>query len=160
MTRYIQCIKVKRLSPHAVLPRRAHEDDAGWDLCALESVKLYPGGRRLIPTGIAIELPDNDPHWLYEAQIRSRSGLKLRHGIVVPTATIDAGYRGDLGCIVFNLGADPYTIAQGDRIAQLVVARIPRIQLVEVEDELSSSSRGVMGFGSSGVGVSAFPTVW
>lgn len=140
-------IPVQRLSPKAQLPVYAHgpEEDAGMDLKALEEVILEPGVPALVPTGLAIELPQG-----YEAQIRPRSGLALRHAITLPNApaTIDPGYRGEIKVILLNLGREPYHVHEGDRIAQMVIAKYEGIQWVEAE--LSDSSRGAGGFGSSG----------
>lgn len=135
------------LHPDAVLPRYAHgpDEDAGMDLHAVEDVLLEPGVPALVPTGLAIELPPG-----YEAQIRPRSGLALRHAITLPNApaTIDPGYRGEIRVILLNLGRAPYLVRKGDRIAQMVVARYEAIEWVEAE--LSASRRGDGGFGSSG----------
>ena len=109
---------------------------------------LDPGERRLVPTGLRIEIPDG-----YEVQIRPRSGLALKHGVTLPNApgTIDSDYRGPLGVIVMNAGSEPFTIAHGDRIAQMVVAPVTRAQF-ELADELTGTSRGAGGFGSTGRG--------
>lgn len=140
-------IRVNLLHPDAVLPRYAHgpEEDAGMDLHAVEDVLLEPGVPALVPTGIAIELPPG-----YEAQIRPRSGLALRHAITLPNApaTIDPGYRGEIRVILLNLGREPYRVHKGDRIAQMVIARYEAVEWVEAE--LSESRRGNGGFGSSG----------
>jgi dUTP pyrophosphatase len=140
-------IPVKRLSPEAQLPVYAHgpAEDAGMDLHATASVTLEPNVPALVPTGLSIELPPG-----YEAQIRPRSGLALRHAITLPNspATIDPGYRGEIKVILLNLGKAPYQVHSGDRIAQLVIARYESIEWVETE--LSGSSRGEGGFGSSG----------
>ena len=114
-------IRIKRLSPAAFLPEYAHgpEEDAGMDLRAVERVALEPGIPFAVPTGIAIELPPG-----YEAQIRPRSGMALKHAITVPNspATIDPGYRGEIRVIMLNLGTAPYQIRAGDRIAQMVIS--------------------------------------
>lgn len=109
---------------------------------------LDPGERRLVPTGLRIEIPDG-----YEVQIRPRSGLALKHGITLPNApgTIDSDYRGPLGVIVMNAGSEPFTIAHGDRIAQMVVAPVTRAQF-ELADDLTGTRRGAGGFGSTGRG--------
>ncbi|MHB8178171.1 MAG: dUTP diphosphatase [Vulcanimicrobiaceae bacterium] len=121
---------------------------AGADLCAAvpEDLVLAPGERALVPTGFAIALPAG-----FEAQIRPRSGLALRHGITCLNApgTIDADYRGPLQVILANLGADPVCIRRGDRIAQLVVAPVARAVFEEVV-ALPASARGASGFGSTG----------
>jgi dUTP pyrophosphatase len=140
-------LKLQRLHPDAQLPVYAHgpEEDAGMDLRAVEAVVLEPGVPALVPTGIAIELPSG-----YEAQIRPRSGLALKHAITLPNApaTIDPGYRGEIRVILLNLGREPYRIERGDRIAQMVIAAY--VKAVWVEEELGSSDRGSGGFGSSG----------
>jgi len=140
-------IRVNLLHPDAVLPRYAHgpEEDAGLDLHAVEDVLLEPGVPALVPTGLAIELPPG-----FEAQIRPRSGLALRHAITLPNApaTIDPGYRGEIRVILLNLGRAPYLVHKGDRIAQMVVARYEAVEWVECE--LSETRRGAGGFGSSG----------
>ena len=141
-------VKIRLLSPGAVLPEYAHgpEEDAGMDLRASEAVVLQPGTPTLVPTGLALELPPG-----FEAQIRPRSGLALKHAITVPNgpATIDPGYRGEIRVILLNLGREPYVIAAGDRIAQMIVARYEQVEW-RVEDELASSRRSAGGFGSSG----------
>jgi dUTP pyrophosphatase len=109
-------------------------------------VVLEPGTRRLIPIGIAIALPKG-----YEAEVRPRSGLALKHGVTLLNApgTVDADYRGEIGCIMINLGNERFVIKDGDRIAQLVIHQVCRAELVEVE-ELPESSRGEGGFGHTG----------
>jgi dUTP pyrophosphatase len=140
-------LKLQRLHPDAQLPVYAHgpEEDAGMDLRAVEPVVLEPGVPALVPTGIGIELPSG-----YEAQIRPRSGLALKHAITLPNApaTIDPGYRGEIRVILLNLGREPYRVERGDRIAQMVIAAY--VTAVWVEEELGSSDRGSGGFGSSG----------
>lgn len=140
-------LKIKKLSPEACVPEYAHgpEEDAGMDLRAVERVVLQPGVPRLVPTGLAIELPPG-----YEAQIRPRSGLALKHAITVPNApaTIDPGYRGEVKVILLNLGSAEYTIEHGDRIAQMVIARYEAVEWEETD--LAESRRGQGGFGSSG----------
>jgi dUTP pyrophosphatase len=138
-------IRIKRLHLDAVLPVYAHgpEEDAGLDLRAIERVVLSPGVAKAVPTGLAIELPSG-----YEAQVRPRSGMALKHSLTVNFGTIDPGYRGEIRVIMFNLGVADYTIEPGDRIAQLVIARYESIQWQE--GELSDSTRGSGGFGSSG----------
>src|SRR6202049_547452 len=123
-------IRVKKLHPDAILPSYAHgaEEDAGLDLRALERVVLTPAAAQGIPTGIAIELPPG-----FEAQVRPRSGMALKHSITVNFGTIDPGYRGEIRVIMFNLGQSNYTIEPGDRIAQLVVNRYEAIEWEEGE---------------------------
>jgi dUTP pyrophosphatase len=140
-------LRIKRLSPNAELPVYAHgpDEDAGMDLRAIEGVTLEPNVPALVPTGLAIECPPG-----YEAQIRPRSGLALRHGISIPNApaTIDPGYRGEIKVILVNLGREAYVVHAGDRIAQMVIARYEPIEWVE--EDLSGTARGEGGFGSSG----------
>ncbi len=140
-------IRIKLLSPHAALPAYAHgpEEDAGMDLRALTPAMLAPGVPQAVPTGLSIELPPG-----YEAQVRPRSGLALKHAITVPNApaTIDPGYRGEIKVILLNLGKHDYHINAGDRIAQMVIARYEAIEWEE--GELRDSVRGQGGFGSSG----------
>ena len=140
-------IRIQRISERAILPVYAHgpEEDAGLDLHALDDAVLDPGTPQLVPTGIRIEVPPG-----YEAQIRPRSGLALKHAITLPNspATIDPGYRGEIRIILLNLGREPYQVRAGDRIAQLIISRYERIEWEEAE--LSDSRRGTGGFGSSG----------
>lgn len=130
------------------LPAYMTTHAAGMDLFAelAADLLLHPGDRALVPTGIAIELPDG-----YEAQIRPRSGLALRHGVSLVNApgTIDPDYRGEIGVIVINHGAEPFLIRSGERIAQMVIAPFIRAELVAV-DELGTTSRGDGGFGHTG----------
>jgi dUTP pyrophosphatase len=138
-------IRIKKLHPEAHLPGYAHgpEEDAGLDLRAVERVALEPGIARGVGTGIAIELPPG-----YEAQVRPRSGLALKHSITVNFGTIDPGYRGEIRVVMFNLGQSGYIVEKGDRIAQLVIGRYEAIEWEE--GELGDSARGAGGFGSSG----------
>ena len=139
-------LKVKRLVPDAVLPSYAHPGDAGLDLFAASAATLEPGERKVIGTGISIELPPNT-----EGNVRPRSGLALKHGITVLNApgTIDRGYRGEVGVILINHGARPFDVVAGMKIAQLVIA--PCIEAsVEESIELQDSSRGEGGFGATG----------
>jgi dUTP pyrophosphatase len=136
---------IKKLHPEAHLPAYAHGplEDAGLDLRAVERVVLEPGVAQAVPTGIAMELPPG-----YEAQVRPRSGMALKHSLTVNFGTIDPGYRGEIRVVMFNLGRAAYTVEKGDRIAQLVVARYEAVEWEE--GELGNSSRGAGGFGSSG----------
>lgn len=140
-------VKVINRSRHA-LPHYATDFSAGMDLRAnlSEPLVLQPGERRLIPTGIFMELPAG-----YEAQVRPRSGLALKHGITVLNApgTVDADYRGEVGVILINLGQAPFTVEDGERIAQLVVAPYVQVQWTEA-GELGETGRGAGGFGSTG----------
>jgi dUTP pyrophosphatase len=143
-------VPLQRL-PHGAglpLPAYATEDAAGLDLLAAvaEPVELAPGARRLVPTGISIALPPG-----YEAQVRPRSGLALKHGVTLLNSpgTIDADYRGEVGVILINLGEAPFHLQRGDRIAQLVIAPVARLAWRESES-LPESARGAGGFGSTG----------
>jgi dUTP pyrophosphatase len=128
------------------LPSYATTGSAGLDLCAAHAHRIEPGERKLVGTGFAIALPSN-----CEGQIRPRSGLAARSGLTVLNApgTIDADYRGEVKVLLINLGLEPVEITSGDRIAQLVVAPVSRLRLIEVED-LPSTARGAGGFGSTG----------
>ena len=140
---------VRRLHPEARLPLRAHDDDAGHDLHAVEAVTLAPGGRAMVATGIAIELPPG-----HAGLVVPRSGLAARHGIAIVNAPglIDAGYRGEVKVLLLNTDREqPFEIRPGDRIAQLVVAPVAAPEVVEV-DALEATARGAGGFGSTGVG--------
>jgi len=144
-------IKIKRLANGAGidLPAYATSGAAGMDICAANDadIMLEAGERCAVPTGFAMAIPDG-----FEAQIRPRSGLALKHGISIANApgTIDSDYRGEIAVIIINLGSAPFTIARGMRIAQMVIAPVTRGQFTEV-DELDGSDRGVGGFGSTGV---------
>lgn len=140
--------------PHAKglpLPHYATAGAAGLDLSAAigenEKITLKPGKRTLVPTGLQIALPQG-----YEAQVRPRSGLALKNGIALVNApgTIDADYRGEVGVILVNLGEEDFEITRGLRIAQMVIAPVTRVDLVEV-DAMEASERGAGGFGSTGV---------
>ncbi|MCL2328378.1 MAG: dUTP diphosphatase [Bacteroidetes bacterium] len=130
------------------MPQYATEHSAGMDLRANlnEPVVLQPLERKIIPTGLFIELPEG-----YEAQIRPRSGLAAKHGITClnTPGTIDADYRGEIGVILANVSNEPFTVTDGERICQMVITRYTKAEMVEVE-ELSSSERGAGGFGSTG----------
>jgi dUTP pyrophosphatase len=129
------------------LPEYATAGAAGLDLRAAVTAPLVvpPGGRALVPTGLRLALPPGT-----EGQVRPRSGLALRHGVVLPNApgTIDCDYRGEVQVILWNTGAEPFVVARGDRIAQLVVAPVVRVQVEEAA--LDETSRGSAGFGSTG----------
>jgi dUTP pyrophosphatase len=142
-------VRFRRLptNPDLPLPERASEHAAGYDVrSAEEPVTLQPGEIRLVATGLVMELPEG-----VECQVRPRSGLALKHGITLPNSpgTIDPDYRGELRVIMQNLGPEPVTLARGERIAQLVFARF-ETPVVELAEELSSTTRGEGGFGSTG----------
>ena len=145
-------VRVQRL-PHGAdldLPAYQSAGAAGVDLAAAvedgSPLTIAPGARAMVPTGLSIELPEG-----FEAQVRPRSGLAAKHGVTVLNSpgTIDADYRGEVKVILINLGEEPFTVARGDRIAQMVVQPVVRVTFEEA-DALSSSARGDGGFGSSG----------
>lgn len=140
-------VSILRLDPELPVPSYAHPGDAGADVYAREDVRLAPGERRLVPTGIALALPDG-----YVALVHPRSGLANRSGLSIVNApgTIDAGYRGEVQVCLVNLDpATPIELRRGDRIAQLVIQRFESATFVEVDD-LPDSSRGAGGHGSTG----------
>lgn len=142
-------VKIRRVGergPPLDLPRYQTPGAAGLDLLADEAVALAPGERRLVPTGVAVEIPPG-----HEGQVRPRSGLALRHGVGMVNApgTVDADYRGEVGVLLVNWGRETVQIARGDRIAQLVIAPVERAELTLV-DKLGRSDRGGGGFGSTG----------
>ena len=140
-------VQIRRLDPAAPLPSYAHPGDAGADLCAATDVRLEPGERALVPTGIAIALPEG-----YVGLVHPRSGLATRHGlsIVNTPGTVDAGYRGEVKVTLVNLDPrEPIELRRGDRIAQLVIQRVEQARFVEVS-ELPDSVRGAGGHGSTG----------
>jgi dUTP pyrophosphatase len=142
-------IRLKRLPHGEGLPPPAYatEHAAGLDVVAAEELTLAPGARHAVATGFAIAIPEG-----YEVQVRPRSGLALKHGITClnTPGTIDADYRGEVKVILANLGAEPFDIRRGDRIAQLVPAPVQRARFTQVE-ELDDTARGHGGFGSTGV---------
>jgi dUTP pyrophosphatase len=141
-------VRFRRLRASAVLPRYMTEGAAGMDLASAAEgpVVIAPGQRLGLPTGWSMELPAG-----FEAQVRPRSGLSLRHGVTVVNApgTIDSDYRGEIVVLLVNLGQEPYTIAPGDRIAQLIIAPVVQAKVEEVA-ELSQTARGAGGFGHTG----------
>jgi dUTP pyrophosphatase len=139
-------LPIRRVRPAAVLPKRAYAGDAGIDLAACERVELGPGERALVPTGLAVAIPEG-----YAGYVQPRSGLAAAHGISIVNTPglVDSGYRGELLVNLLNTDAhEAFVVEPGMRIAQLVVLEVPEVELVEV-DELPASERGVRGFGSS-----------
>jgi dUTP pyrophosphatase len=139
-------LPIQRLRPDAVVPRRAYSGDAGLDLAACERVELAPGERALVPTGLAVAIPEG-----YAGFVQPRSGLAAKHGISIVNTPglVDSGYRGELLVNLVNLDRQvPFVVEPGMRIAQLVILPVPELDLVEV-DELPESERGARGFGSS-----------
>jgi dUTP pyrophosphatase len=140
-------VLITRLDPELPLPRYAKGGDAGADIVSRIDITLAPGERALVPTGIAIALPDG-----YVALVHPRSGLAIKHGVTMVNApgTVDAGYRGELQIILINHDkSEPVSFKRGDRIAQLVIQKVERAEFVEVRD-LPGSGRGTGGFGSTG----------
>lgn len=140
-------LRFRRLSPAARPPARAHGDDAGFDLHAAEAATLEPGARASVGTGLAVAIPDG-----FAGLVLPRSGLAARHGIALVNAPglIDAGYRGEVRVLLLNTDRQaPFEIAEGDRVAQLVLVRAEAPELEET-DELGDTARGSGGFGSSG----------
>ncbi|MDA3799298.1 MAG: dUTP diphosphatase [Kiritimatiellae bacterium] len=139
-------IKIKRLVEEAILPSFAHPGDAGMDLCSVEDKVLKPSESALVKTGLSIELPKNT-----EAQIRPRSGLAYKKAVTVlnTPGTIDEGYRGEIGIILINHGKEDFVVQKGMRIAQMVIKPILEVTVEEIT-ELSGTTRGEGGFGSTG----------
>lgn len=137
----------QRLDPDAMLPEQAHPGDAGFDLRSAVDVEVGPGERAMVPTGLAVAIPDG-----FAGLVLPRSGLASRHGLTMANAPglVDAGYRGEVICAVVNLDrSEPVRISRGDRIAQLVIIAVPDVRSALV-DELPPSTRGEAGFGSTG----------
>ncbi|AYE33495.1 dUTP diphosphatase [Clostridium septicum] len=140
-------LRVQKIHKDAILPKYAHEGDAGLDLYSVEEVIIERNESALIKTGIKIELPKQT-----EAQVRPRSGLALKHGITVlnTPGTIDEGYRGEIGIILINHGKEKFVVEKGMKVAQMVVKPVWKVEVTEV-NELSDTERSVGGFGSSGI---------
>jgi dUTP pyrophosphatase len=140
-------LKIVKLVDSAIIPKYEHHDDSGLDLLSVEELELLPGETKIVHTGISIELPQGT-----EAQIRPRSGLALKHQITVlnTPGTVDEGYRGEIGVILINHGKNTFKVTKGMKIAQMVIAPVIRVEVEEV-DTLSNTSRGVDGFGSTGI---------
>ena len=150
-------LKIKKLNEDAVIPKYAHEGDAGFDLSAIvlerdcmgkmtDTVNIAPGEKYIAKTGLAFAVPNG-----YELQVRPRSGLAYKHGITVINSpgTVDSGYRGEVMVILLNTGKNSFEIKSGDRIAQAVINKLPTVSIREVED-LDETERGEGGFGSTG----------
>ena len=137
----------KRIHPEAVLPAYAHPSDAGMDVRSVADLVIPAGGRALVPTGLVAIIPP-----MYEIQVRPRSGLALKHGVTVlnTPGTIDSAYRGEIGVILANFGDKAFSVAKGDKVAQLVFAPVVQPK-VEETDMIDETDRGAGGFGSTGV---------
>ena len=133
------------------LPIKAHDSDAGYDLKSMNDYVVEPNQQVLVDTGINIGLPKEED-WIYQAQIRPRSGLALKKGITITNSpgTIDEDYHGNVGVIIRNTGSEPFVINKYDKIAQMVITKSPRTEMIIV-DNLDDSVRGSNGFGSTGV---------
>ena len=138
-------IKIRKLSPLAVLPRYVHPHDAGLDLYSAETTTILPQERKLISTGIALAIPAG-----YVGLIWYKSGIATKHGLKTMAGVIDAGYRGEVKILLHNLSQQSYTVEAGSKIAQMLIQPVEQKQIVEVE-ELDETERGEQGFGSSGI---------
>lgn len=140
-------LKFKRIHQDASIPAYAHPSDAGMDVRSVENIVIPARGRALVHTGLVMLLPPE-----YEAQVRPRSGLALKNGVTVlnTPGTIDSGYRGEVGVILFNSSDEPFSVAKGDKIAQIVIAPVTQPEIAET-DEVDLTDRGAGGFGSTGV---------
>jgi len=140
----------KRLDPKASLPKYAHASDSGMDVSTIESGTILPHSFAKFKTGLAAVIPPG-----YELQVRPRSGLQCKSGIVGAWGTVDEGYRGDIGVALYNHSDEPFHVSVGDRIAQLVLSPVVRPAVYETFEELADTDRGSAGFGSTGIGNSA-----
>lgn len=140
-------VKIKKLHPEAIIPHYVHEGDAGMDVYSVEDSKLEAGDIKLVKTGLSFEISKG-----FEIQVRPKSGLALKQGITLTNSpgTLDSGYRGELGVIMQNCGKSAYEIKKGEKIAQIVLAKHEFAEIQEVTD-LTDSSRGTGGFGSTGL---------
>lgn len=138
-------IRVKKLHPDAKVPAFAHPGDAGMDLFSVEDMTIAPGARASVPTGIAIELPEG-----YVSLVWDKSGPSHKFGVKTLGGVLDSGYRGEYLIGLINLGREPFEIKRGQKIAQLLIQRVEHPEIEET-DELSDTSRGAGGFGSTGV---------
>lgn len=139
-------LKFKKLLPSATLPKYAHDSDSGMDVASAEDVSILPHSYAKLRTGLAAVIPKG-----YEIQVRPRSGLQCNHGVVGAWGTVDEGYRGDIGVVLYNHSDEVFVVHRGDRVAQLVIAPVERAEIEETFDELDETDRGANGFGSTGV---------
>jgi dUTP pyrophosphatase len=137
-------LKIKKLHPDAVIPKYAHDNDAGFDLYTVEQFELEPGERKSVPLGLALEIPDG-----YVGLIWDKSGLSHKYGIKSFGGVVDAGYRGEIHAGIMNLSDKFFSFEKGQKIAQLLIQKVERVDFEEVQD-LSATDRGMGGFGSSG----------
>ena len=140
-------IKIKKLHSEAITPKYAHQGDAGMDIYSVEELIIPSKERGLVKTGLSFEIPEG-----YEIQVRPKSGLALNHGLTIlnTPGTIDSGYRGEICVIIFNSSAKDYQVKKTEKIAQIVLKKVESMDIEEV-NELSDSSRGQGGFGSTGI---------
>jgi|SRR3989344_3437408 len=140
-------IKIKKLHSEAITPKYAHQGDAGMDIYSVEELIIPSKERGLVKTGLSFEIPEG-----YEIQVRPKSGLALNHGLTIlnTPGTIDSGYRGEICVIIFNSSAKDYQVKKSEKIAQIVLKKVESMDIEEV-NELSDSSRGQGGFGSTGI---------
>ena len=140
-------IKIKRLHPDAIIPQYAHPGDAGMDVYSTEDAIIPPQKRYLVSTGLSFEIPIG-----FEIQVRPKSGLALKSGLTIPNSpgTLDSGYRGELKVIILNTSSENYEVKKGEKIAQIILARYEQADVQEVQ-ELSDTTRGENGFGSTGL---------
>lgn len=140
-------VRIKLLSPVAKAPQKSHDGDAGWDLFASEEATIPPGGTMIIKTGVAMEIPQG-----WYGQIKSRSGLGAK-GLIVTAGVVDSSYRGEVGVVAVNGNSAPdspgFTFRPGDKVAQMVFLPVPQVT-IELAEDLSASTRGQNGFGSTG----------
>ncbi len=137
-------LKIKKLNPLAQIPTYAHLGDAGFDVRAIENTVIKPGERKGIPTGLALEIPEGHVGLVWD-----KSGLALKNGITNFAGVIDAGYRGEWSVVLYNAGAEDFVINAGDKLAQMLIQKIERVEIVEAT-ELSDTARADGGFGSTG----------
>ena len=138
-------LHIKKLDPSAVTPTKSNSTDAGYDLYAIEDLEIGPHNQKLVKTGISMAIPKG-----YVGLIWPRSGLAHKHGIDVFAGVIDAGYRGDIGVILYNSKLNHYKVNKGDRVAQILLQKVENFELIEVS-ELNNTDRDIGGFGSTGV---------
>jgi len=138
-------LKVKRLSPDAKIPNKAHQSDLGWDLFSNETIIVPPFGRELVRTGIAVQFPPN-----VGGIIKDRSGMASKRGLFIHAGVIDPDYRGEVQILMFNASKAPVEIKKGDKIAQMILMPVFMVSSFEVVEELDETVRGESGFGSTG----------